>query len=355
MPKPNLLKELLWLPIALRKICKLVSLVFQVFLSLAVILENVWEDKNRDRRGTRVSKHCTTPHTLGICERCPPGEYSLKNGLDTCRQCTQCREDQVMLGPCFGGIDTKCQCKEQYYCEAPDCEICQRCTERCPEGTQILQKCNATADTLCGVPGSGFTSRGDSPTVPESPSNVVGMPVPWVLLGIGIGIGVVCWVYRCYRNRQRSLGVDGRKALDESTSSILIEEAHGRASTVPESSSPSREEQFSKDYALQDVTEAGKSRSFYIFQRHLHKHWNEFVRNLGLEENEIATAVQQHPSNPEEQKFQMLLTWWNKLGRAASVFKLLATAHKMPMITLQVQNILNDLINEGILCKQEDT
>uniref|UniRef100_A0A4X2LKD8 TNFR-Cys domain-containing protein n=1 Tax=Vombatus ursinus TaxID=29139 RepID=A0A4X2LKD8_VOMUR len=105
--------------------------------------------------GTHVYKHCVISHTLGICQECPLGEYAPKNGLETCRQCAQCREDQEMLMPCYKNINAKCQCKEGYYCEGPDCKVCQPCTKRCPEGKQILQRCNATTDILCGVPGTG--------------------------------------------------------------------------------------------------------------------------------------------------------------------------------------------------------
>ncbi|XP_043827968.1 LOW QUALITY PROTEIN: tumor necrosis factor receptor superfamily member 23-like [Dromiciops gliroides] len=108
--------------------------------------------------GTRVLKHCTVPHTMGICENCPLGEYALKNGLATCRQCAQCRRDEVMVKPCYGGTNTECHCKEGYYCEATSCEACWRCTERCPEGKHILQPCNATANTLCGVSSTGVHS-----------------------------------------------------------------------------------------------------------------------------------------------------------------------------------------------------
>ncbi|XP_068922671.1 tumor necrosis factor receptor superfamily member 10A-like isoform X2 [Petaurus breviceps papuanus] len=297
--------------------------------------------------GTRVLQHCTLPHTLGSCEKCPLGEFALKNGLETCMQCAQCREDQVKVGPCIGGINTKCQCKEGYYCENPDCEICQRCTERCPEGMEIFQGCNATADTHCGVSGIGGPQEG------------MGMLASWVpiliLIFILILILGVCWLcIYCKKKRKCSLGTDTGRSPDESLETVLIKKSNGPVSTVPDSRSQSLEVEFDKVYALKDDTEPGRNRSFYIFQHHIHENWNEFVRNLGLEENEIATAVQKHPHNPEEQKFQMLLTWWNKTGRAASAFQLLAAAHKVPTISTRVQNILNELINEGILCKRQE-
>ncbi|XP_036605920.1 tumor necrosis factor receptor superfamily member 23-like [Trichosurus vulpecula] len=118
--------------------------------------------------GTRVGKHCDISHTLGDCQECPLGEYAPKNGLETCRQCTQCREDQEMLIPCYKYMNTKCQCKEGYFCDAPDCKVCQPCMKKCPEGKQILQGCNATADILCGVSGTGITFRAESSAVRDT-------------------------------------------------------------------------------------------------------------------------------------------------------------------------------------------
>ncbi|XP_068922669.1 tumor necrosis factor receptor superfamily member 6-like isoform X1 [Petaurus breviceps papuanus] len=198
--------------------------------------------------GTRVLQHCTLPHTLGSCEKCPLGEFALKNGLETCMQCAQCREDQVKVGPCIGGINTKCQCKEGYYCENPDCEICQRCTERCPEGMEIFQGCNATADTHCGVSGIGGPQEG------------MGMLASWVpiliLIFILILILGVCWLcIYCKKKRKCSLGTDTGRSPDESLETVLIKKSNGPVSTVPDSRSQSLEVEFDKVYALKDDTE----------------------------------------------------------------------------------------------------
>ncbi|XP_068927716.1 tumor necrosis factor receptor superfamily member 23-like [Petaurus breviceps papuanus] len=135
--------------------------------------------------GTHVKKHCTMSHTLGDCKECPPGKYAPKNELKTCQQCAQCREDQEMLIPCYKYINTKCQCKEGYFCEAPDCKVCQPCTKRCPEGKQILQICNATADILCGVPETGIIFQTESSTVRGSTSDW-----SWILIHL---VFSSCW------------------------------------------------------------------------------------------------------------------------------------------------------------------
>ncbi|XP_072495561.1 tumor necrosis factor receptor superfamily member 10A-like [Notamacropus eugenii] len=304
--------------------------------------------------GTRVLKHCTIPHTLGSCEGCPPGEYALKNGLETCRQCAQCREDQEMVRPCLGSMNTKCQCKEGYYCASPDCEMCQRCTERCPEGMEILQGCTRTADTECGAPGTGIPSRGDSTPVRGDLQDWTVILVPSGIILVFILCIVIFCLYIWYKKKQKSsLDKDGRRSMDENSLCILIEDADNRVFTSPESRNQSLEMDFDELYTVKDDTERGRSKSFDIFQHHIHEEWDEFVQNLELDKNEIIMAKEKHPHNPGEQKFEMLLTWRNKLGRAASLFKLLATAHKMPATTKRVQNILNELIDEGIICKRE--
>ncbi|XP_036620308.1 tumor necrosis factor receptor superfamily member 23-like [Trichosurus vulpecula] len=165
--------------------------------------------------GTHVLNHCAIPHTIGSCQACPLGEYALKSPLETCMQCAQCREDQEMVSPCIGSTNTKCQCKKGYYCEAPDCEMCQRCTERCPEGMEVLQRCNVTADTRCGIPGTG------------GPQDWNWTPVLWVCIPIVFilpVLGVICYgLWK--KNQRRSLGMDdGRASQDLQSVSLWSSE-----------------------------------------------------------------------------------------------------------------------------------
>ncbi|KAM6273738.1 uncharacterized protein LJ264_003148 isoform 2-T2 [Porphyrio hochstetteri] len=107
--------------------------------------------------GTYVSQHCSVPHARGKCSPCTKGEsYTAhENGLEECLLCRQCREDQITVGPCTVTRDTECQCKQGYFCSSDGCEVCQRCSTRCPEGREIVQDCNATMDLGCGLPGQG--------------------------------------------------------------------------------------------------------------------------------------------------------------------------------------------------------
>ncbi|XP_074855155.1 tumor necrosis factor receptor superfamily member 10B-like [Carettochelys insculpta] len=107
--------------------------------------------------GTYVDEHCKVPHTEGICKRCTDGEdfTAHANGLDECVQCKLCKEDQVTMSTCTSTSDTECQCKPGYFCPTRGCEMCYRCKSECPEGKEIVQKCNATVDLECGHPPRG--------------------------------------------------------------------------------------------------------------------------------------------------------------------------------------------------------
>uniref|UniRef100_A0A8C9F7F4 TNFR-Cys domain-containing protein n=1 Tax=Pavo cristatus TaxID=9049 RepID=A0A8C9F7F4_PAVCR len=107
--------------------------------------------------GTYVAQHCNTSHPWGKCTSCTEGrDYTAHaNGLEECLLCRQCKDDQITSRTCTVTSDTECQCKQGYFCPAEGCEICQRCSQMCPEGKEIVQICNATMDLGCGLPDQG--------------------------------------------------------------------------------------------------------------------------------------------------------------------------------------------------------
>ncbi|XP_062432561.1 tumor necrosis factor receptor superfamily member 10A-like isoform X2 [Rhea pennata] len=110
--------------------------------------------------GTYVAQHCNASHMRGTCAPCTEGEdYTAHaNGLEKCLPCKLCKDDQITSRTCTLTHDTECQCKQGYFCPAEGCEICQRCSTKCPEGKEIVQNCNATMDLGCGLPGQGSAS-----------------------------------------------------------------------------------------------------------------------------------------------------------------------------------------------------
>lgn len=78
------------------------------------------------------------------------------------------------------------------------------------------------------------------------------------------------------------------------------------------------------------------------------------MRLIGLDETDIDSCECENPGNLTEQRHKMLLTWRKKLGKDASVFKLLAALHKLGL-QMYLQNIINNLVAEGILGRHVGT
>lgn len=79
-----------------------------------------------------------------------------------------------------------------------------------------------------------------------------------------------------------------------------------------------------------------------------------FMRFVGLEDKDIEICEHENPGNLVEQHHKMLVRWRNKLGREASVFKLMAALHKMELHVC-LHNIVNKLISENILGRHTET
>ncbi|XP_012980360.2 tumor necrosis factor receptor superfamily member 22 isoform X1 [Mesocricetus auratus] len=110
--------------------------------------------------GEFVQESCTTPHTLGQCEKCHPGTFTeASNGLQFCIPCSSCGRDQEPVANCSATSDQKCRCRMGlFYSDADSTEFCRRCT-KCPQGVPVLQRCNSTANTVCGQADTNHRNR----------------------------------------------------------------------------------------------------------------------------------------------------------------------------------------------------
>ncbi|XP_051002904.1 tumor necrosis factor receptor superfamily member 6 [Acomys russatus] len=128
------------------------------------------------RRGVReTDTRCSEGFYPGgnfCCQPCQPGEWKVSDctfneGKPSCRPCTEGKEymdgkhysDKCKrCGLCDGehGLEvetnctrtqnTKCKCKENFYCNASVCEHCEQCIS-CEHG--ILEPCTKTSNTKC--------------------------------------------------------------------------------------------------------------------------------------------------------------------------------------------------------------
>ncbi|XP_014828540.1 PREDICTED: tumor necrosis factor receptor superfamily member 22-like isoform X1 [Poecilia mexicana] len=103
--------------------------------------------------GQKVVEHCTKTANDGKCAFCDDGTYNSEpNSKDSCEICTSCGPENANLEVgerCTAINDTKCTCKEGYYCPTKEgtCKICHPCT-RC-DSTGIKDACTRTSDAVC--------------------------------------------------------------------------------------------------------------------------------------------------------------------------------------------------------------
>ncbi|XP_058545985.1 uncharacterized protein LOC131488315 isoform X2 [Neofelis nebulosa] len=117
----------------------------------------------------------------------------------------------------------------------------------------------------------------------------------------------------------------------------------------------SLEERYKKEYFVKDNSKEATATIHYEFVKSsMGNDWKMFMRLIGLDETDIDSCECENPGNLMEQRHKMLFTWRKKLGKEASVFKLLAALHKLGL-QMYLQNIINNLVAEGILGRHVGT
>lgn len=362
--------------------------------------------------GTYVHQGCRTPHTVGDCHVCTNGKDYLEyaSGLNRCLPCTLCRQDQEVVFPCTVAKDTICQCKPGTFC-LPNlaCEVCKMCTKRCADDMVIVMACNATVDSVCGLP----------PTTPDSSSPEIKYIIFACLLFIvGLVITVISW----HCKKKHFCQTENRRAEEDALQSMVIEvpllqndneitesrarcdgkglnlpiaplpedhpcvshktypvpndaTAYGLLSVCEENPqkhqpavSPGEEalnsvsssvvenkelefllkcnKQFLKE--VKDNPQTALTSSFYFFISEVPiKEWKMFMRGLKLKENDIDAAVYNNDKDILEQHYQMLQIWQNKCGKDAAIYVLLQALLDIGLKGC-AENIVNTLISNHI-------
>ncbi|XP_038016253.1 tumor necrosis factor receptor superfamily member 10B-like isoform X2 [Motacilla alba alba] len=280
--------------------------------------------------GEYIAKECEEHKGSGKCESCRAGEYmEYPNAFQWCRDCSQCREDQVELSPCQTTKNTVCACRNGTFCP-PDhpCEMCQKCQPRCPEGQVVLKPCTPDSDLQCGP--DTDTSR-----------SYLKVIIP-VTLGI---IAVILLGIVFYRKQLCSSPGDGRPSsrkpyemssmfqkllwcktenvgAEDNITNTHVERHQQHTAAERQEMLPSGNERPWRSLvpAPEDTTGEMLRRSFYIFARKVPiEDWKRFGHSLNLEDNDIATV------NSQDDFYNMLRKWQNREGSKASVHTLLDT------------------------------
>ncbi|XP_015719689.1 uncharacterized protein LOC107314696 isoform X2 [Coturnix japonica] len=360
---------------------------------------------------TYVARHCDTPRKRGSCNSCTEGQdYTAHaNGLEECLPCRQCKDDQITSRTCTVTSDTECQCKKGYFCPAEGCEICQRCGERCPEGKQIVQICNATTDLGCGLPDQG--------------NRYLTWTTMIIVVAIVFAVLLVFYTRRRCKSDKATLYDKAEKGLvyedntllpevkiiennkshpdsensgespegqvnddDNSEGKNISPEENGAVSyergTVPQKKlwcqtrkwwkriknctfqsnaqckvrdvrMPSYRMVQKYQIVVKDLTQKEMRDCFLAFIKEVPvKKWRKLMRTH-LEENVIDRIEYNWPNDIDEQWYQMLLIWKNELGEKQSVIKLLDELWDID--TWAYINIVRTLTSNNIISKMEIT
>ncbi|OWK56793.1 Tumor necrosis factor receptor superfamily member 10B [Lonchura striata] len=252
--------------------------------------------------GTFVADHCSASHMKGKCDPCKEGKgfTAHANGLEGCLPCRQCREDQITLRSCTLTQNAVCKCKQGYFCNDDGCEICQRTSQRYPEKEILL---NST-----GASDPGLINQGKEALVWFIP----------VLLLSGLGLLVLVAVV------VKKLKCNKAASTDKDVEGYLIRE-------------PSQ-------ITVKDLSQSELRETFDVFTKEVPpQQWKRLMRTL-LQENDIDKIISKFPDNREEQSYQMLLIWKNRLGKKQCIINLLdALKHIDPKAYSSVSNALKSI------------
>ncbi|KAM5224828.1 tumor necrosis factor receptor superfamily member 1A-like isoform 2-T2 [Hipposideros larvatus] len=368
--------------------------------------------------GQYVSKHCDGTQSTQCSQCEPDTFTAHPNSETSCLPCAQCRDDQEKVTSCSPTRDRQCQCKTgSYYCDSGDCvEMCYRCT-RC-EGATLHPCnatrdaiCAAETSPVPGNPNkdwlipvslgafvvvivggyiichcrrrrkfefdrfqrnrsvapwelrsynSSLPNEVLPPTDPERHPAALGVNSPLLNEGPALAPELGSHPGPCEDPEDGTelqvLVVKGSDTAPEQAS-----QAHAPAACVPQGQAEASaslcrlQQEYERKYYLKDTSCDATNRIYYEFGHKVpESHWKMLMRFVGLEDNDIEICEHENPGNLMEQHHKMLLSWRNKLGREASVFKLMAALHQMEL-HVYLQNIVNKLVADNIFGRHAET
>ncbi|XP_070833260.1 tumor necrosis factor receptor superfamily member 6 [Chaetodon trifascialis] len=227
--------------------------------------------------GQRLVEHCSTNLNYGKCDPCDPDKYSSHPTSEmSCEPCTSCaqimnlEEDE----PCTAAQDRKCRCKKDHFCGSTTeiCRLCYPCKQCGAEGIKV--PCAGHNDTVCNDKIEGMVSGG----------KIAGAVVGVIALIAVVGVAVFFW-----KKKKRQQTPDKLPNGNEAD----VEMQHLKVDLQPHLSDIARVIGW-KD--MKDV--AVRSR----------------MRNTDIEACKL-----DHPSDSQEQTFQLLREWTESQGMNAGI------------------------------------
>ncbi|KAM4636253.1 tumor necrosis factor receptor superfamily member 1A [Discoglossus pictus] len=291
---------------------------------------------------------CANPLEVTKCKSCDPGTFTaISNNARACQKCTRCKEPlrQVALSACTLYKDTVCGCPSgQFQSKAGNTFTCHNCS-RCQNGTEIASTCSGYNDTLCNCyhgfffdeknrkcrscdecDHNGCSSYCPQPVTTLDPTGQ--SPLLYGFVGFGIAtvvlFGTFCVLWR-YINKR--LNRSPSESLPPETTGMLHTTTIDTTKVAPgytrsDCDDVKADMQPPSSYLpLPDfITSEPRAQrmhsplEFYCLIESVPlQRWKEFVRRLGLSDNDIDTSERDNRSYRDAQ-YNMLRVWEQKVG-----------------------------------------
>ncbi|XP_039724053.1 tumor necrosis factor receptor superfamily member 10A-like isoform X3 [Pteropus medius] len=342
----------------------LISVVFVVFALLLAVPAASAITTGQDR----VHQQLTAPQgrRWSLTNWCPPGshvseddkecinctdevDYTIHwNQLSSCLPCTTCKSGKEEIAPCTRTKDTQCQCKPGTYQGEESPEFCQKCSTECPDGMVQAKPCTPWSNLKCVKRESAC---GVDPKRVDRVFSWCSCP----RRGPGARDNAHNEIVS-NRNSQSTLVSEQELEQQEHAElAHVIVQSPGEAMRLLAPAEAEESQKRSKKLVPANDTDPIDSlRQLFDYLPNIvpYNSWNPLMRLMGLKDNDIHVA-RARASDPKEAFHEMLVTWLNNTGKAASVNTLLVALE-----TLEERNaketIEDYLVKSGMFVCEED-
>uniref|UniRef100_A0A452IMK5 Tumor necrosis factor receptor superfamily member 6 n=1 Tax=Gopherus agassizii TaxID=38772 RepID=A0A452IMK5_9SAUR len=240
--------------------------------------------------GSVKSVDCTKDKNT-TCEQCREGSFmNHYNSLDECMRCKSCDSelDLEVAEPCTVTQNTKCRCKQHYFCNSSGpCHHCDPCS-KCENGA-IEKECTPTTNTVCK---RNFW---------------------WIYLVVGIAVAIASLAIAAYYYKKKRKDFDLNNQM--------------RYWVVHKPPTPEMERLMYPDIDLSTHIPA-------IVEEMTLPQVKNFVRKHEIPEPAIEQTIQDHLNDSTEQKIKLFHIWYQHHGMKGAYGNLIVSLRKFSMRTV---------------------
>ncbi|XP_051576353.1 tumor necrosis factor receptor superfamily member 1A-like [Myxocyprinus asiaticus] len=272
--------------------------------------DGTYRENSNNFENCFTCRHCRKPHAV-VKSRCRSNSNTVcgcKSGyymkiIDPltweCVPCRVCGHGQTITGGCIGENNTKCECKEKHYAMSKN--SCKPCVE-CRKGCEHMCISSTPRNAVRSVSPTDSTS-----TVPQ-----ILVPVCACIMVLAVGAFMIYEGIRLWRKKKRALSsqtsLPDPEAKFEDKLRIVALPPDRLEESVPFTNQPCEMKQCRElpDCIPREIKT--HEFSYFVLDEVPVGRFKELVRRLGVSEQEIERAEQDHRSFKDAQ-YQMLKVW----------------------------------------------